>query len=190
MQPPAGLEQAIRALSRPGGVVLYPTSTVYGIGGRAHDAASALRIAEIKGRPPGGLIVLALEPELQGDLARRLADRFWPGPLTLVVPAWPGLAAEVLAPDGTVAVRPPLHPMAQALVRAVGPITSTSANPTGVAPPRRPADVTLPVDAVVDAGMLPPSPASTIVRADTGELLREGAIPDRAIAALLAGGLG
>jgi len=190
MDAPAGLEQATRALSRPGGVVMYPTSTVYGIGGCAYDAVAAQRIAEIKGRPPGGLIVLAFEPELHGALARRLAERFWPGPLTLVVPAWPGLPSEVLAADGTVAVRPPLHPMAQALVRAVGPITSTSANPAGAPPPRRPSDVTLPVDAVIDVGPLPPSPASTIVRADTGELLREGAIPARAIAALLAGGLG
>ncbi len=180
-----GFALALAALGRPGAVVIYPTETVYGLGGRASDRASALRIAAIKGRPPGGLIVLALEPPLPGGLARRLASAFWPGPLTLVVPAWPGLPDEVLGPDGTVAVRPPLHPVARALVQVVGPITSTSANASGAPPLVNPGLARLPVDAIIDVGLLPFSPPSTVVRADTGEILREGAIPREALARVL-----
>lgn len=186
MQPQQGLAQALAALARPGGVVLYPTQTLYGLGGRADDRQAALRIARIKGRPVGGLIVLMENPPLRDRAARILARALWPGPLTIVVPAWPGLPREVLGPDGTVAVRPPLHPVALALVRGVGPITSTSANPSGGTPLLDPAGTDLPVDAVVSAGPLPPSPPSTIVRGDTGAVLREGAIPARAVAALLA----
>ncbi len=177
MAPAPGFAEALHALDRPGGVVLYPTQTVYGLGGRAEDAEAALRIAAIKGRPPGNLIVLALDPPLAGGLARALADALWPGPLTLVVPAWAGLPEAVLGPDGTVAVRPPLHPVALALVRAVGPITSTSANPSGAPTVRIPRELDLPVDAVLDVGPLPPSPPSTVVRADSGRVLREGAVP-------------
>jgi L-threonylcarbamoyladenylate synthase len=176
-----GLSQALAALGRPGGVVLYPTLTLYGLGGCAGDRLAALRIARIKGRPPGGLIVLMPDPPLGDRTARILARAFWPGPLTIVVPAWPGLPEEVLAPDGTVAVRPPLHPAAVALVRGVGPITSTSANISGVAPLLEPGSAALPVDAVVDAGPLARSLPSTIVRGDSGVVLREGAIPSSAV---------
>jgi L-threonylcarbamoyladenylate synthase len=168
-------------------VVIYPTQTVYGLGGRAVDAASALRIARIKGRPPGGLIVLASAPELHQPVARALAAAFWPGPLTLVVPAWEGLPQEILGPDGTIAVRIPQHPVAAALVAELGPITSTSANATGEPPSRDPSRCSLPVDAVLDVGLLPPSPPSSIVRGDDGRILREGAIARDALEAILAG---
>jgi L-threonylcarbamoyladenylate synthase len=183
---PIGFTQALAALRRPGGVVLYPTETVYGLGGRAGDAASALRIARIKGRSPGGLIVLALDPPLSQPLARALAAKLWPGPLTLVVPAWPGLPEEILGPDGTVAVRPPLHPVALALVEGVGPITSTSANATGQPPVSDPRRCSLPVDAVLDVGPLPLSAPSSIVRGADGSILREGAISRAVIEAVLA----
>jgi L-threonylcarbamoyladenylate synthase len=173
----AVLERAIAALALAGGVVLYPTQTLYGFGGRASDDRSAERIAAIKGRSPGGLIVLAEQPPLVGAIARALAEAFWPGPLTLVLPAWPGLAPSVLGPDGTVAVRRPVHPVARALVAAVGPITSTSANASGEPPLLDPRGSRFPVDVVVDVGRLAPSAPSTIVRFDTGQVLREGAIP-------------
>jgi L-threonylcarbamoyladenylate synthase len=182
-----GLDQALAALARPGGVVLYPTQTLYGIGGRASDPAAARRVAQLKGRPVGGLIVLMEDPPLRDRVAIALARALWPGPLTIVVPAWPGLPVEVLGPDGTVAVRPPLHPAAIALVRGVGPITSTSANLSGAAPLLDPRGLDLAVDAVVDVGPLPPSPPSSIVRGDTGALLREGAIPAQVIARVLSG---
>ncbi|MFH1467483.1 MAG: L-threonylcarbamoyladenylate synthase [Pseudomonadota bacterium] len=180
------LEAALRALARPGAVVLYPTETLYGLGGLARDSASALRIAALKGRPPGGLIVLHLAPPLRQPIALALARAFWPGPLTLVVEAWPGLAQEVLGADGTVAVRPPLHPLAVRLVAAAGPMTSTSANRSGQPPLLDPASCRLAVDAVVDGGPLPPRPPSTLVRADDGRVLREGAIPAARVRAALA----
>jgi L-threonylcarbamoyladenylate synthase len=167
--------------------VLYPTETLYGLGGRAGDAASALRIASMKGRPPGGLIVLIERPPLEHAASRALAAAFWPGPLTLVVPAWPELPAEVRGPDQTVAVRPPIHPAAVALVRAVGPITSTSANLSGAPPLLDPRELLLPVDAIVDVGPLPPSAPSSLVCGRTGRILREGAIPAADIARVLAG---
>ena len=167
--------------------MLYPTATLYGLGGRASDTASALRVAAIKGRPPGGLIVLALDPPLPAGPARLLAQAFWPGPLTLVVPAWPGLSDAVLGPDGTVAVRPPLHPVALSLVKAVGPITSTSANLSGAAPLLDPRLTTFDVDAVIDVGPLPPSQPSTIAHWDSGAVLRVGAITAAAVAEVIAG---
>ena len=182
----ADVAAALRALARPGAVVLYPTETVYGLGGRAGDSTSALRIAAIKGRPPGGLIVLCADPPLRWPVARALAAALWPGPLTLVVEAWPGLAPEVLGPDGTVAVRPPLHPLAARLVAEVGPLTSTSANRSGAPPLLDVAGCQLAVDAIVDAGPLPASPPSTLVRGDDGRVLREGAIPAERVRAVLA----
>ncbi len=182
-----GLERAIKALSRPGGVVLYPTNTLYGIGGRVVDLASVRRVLSLKHRVSGGLIVLAERPPLQTPSARALALAFWPGPLSLVVQGWPGLPAEVLGDDGTVAVRPPQHAVAAELVRAMGPLTSTSANRPGQPPALEPGDCPLAVDAVVDVGVLAPAMPSTLVDPHSGKVLREGAVPVHAIAAVLAG---
>jgi L-threonylcarbamoyladenylate synthase len=179
------LAGAVAALARPGGLVLYPTETVYGIGGRASDGASALRLAALKGRSPGALLVLVLEVTLPWEPARRLAEAFWPGPLSIVIPAFGDVHPAVLGPDGTVGVRVPAHPLARRLVAAVGPVTSSSANRTGEPPVRDPARCVLAVDAVLDGGVLPPSPGSTLVRGDTGEVLREGAVPSVAVARVL-----
>ncbi len=179
----------IDALERPGGVVLYPTETVYGLGGRAGDSAAAHRIARIKGRPLEPLIVLIdTLPATAPPRARRLAERFWPGPLTLLLPSWEAIAAEVCAPDGTVAVRLSPHPIVQALVQAVGPITSTSANPTGLRPAQSFEELgwlTGQVDAAYDGGTLSPSAPSTIVNGQTGEVIREGAISRRDVETVL-----
>ena len=183
------LGAVLAALGRPGGVVLYPTETLWGLGGRAGDGLSARRIAAIMGRPGLPLIVLVPgPPEGLPPVARRLAEALWPGPLTLVVPGScvPGIAPEVLAPDGTVAVRWSPHPVAAALVQAVGPITSTSANRHGQPPVSDPATLADQVDAVaagVPGGGLP----STLVHGTTGEVLREGA-GAVSVAAILAGG--
>jgi len=183
------LAPLIHALDQPSGVVLYPTETVYGLGSRAGDDEASRRIARIKERPVGPLIVLLQEiPQTAGPLARRLAARFWPGPLTLLVPKWDGLADSVCALDGTVGVRWSPHPIANALIAAVGPITSTSANLSGQSPPQDFDDVgpiLKRVDAAYDAGMLDPSAASTIVHGATGQIIREGAIPSAAIEAVL-----
>ncbi|HJN78092.1 MAG TPA: L-threonylcarbamoyladenylate synthase [Myxococcota bacterium] len=168
---------AVDALRRPGGVVCYPTETVYGLGGRASDGASADRIAVLKGRPLQPLIVLVEGIEWLDGEARQLASELWPGPVTLVVPGWPGVADEVLAPDGTVGVRWSGHPVCASLVEAVGPITSTSANLHGEPPPRE--APSFDVDAVVDVGALSFAEQSTIVHVAARRILRRGALAHR-----------
>jgi len=188
MKPPE-IQALIDALEHPGGVVLYPTETVYGLGGRAGDSAAAHRIARIKGRPLEPLIVLVNAlPATAPPRARRLAERFWPGPLTLLLPSWEAITEEVCAADGTVGVRISSHPVVQTLVHAVGPITSTSANPTGLRPAQNFSELgslSEQVDAAYDGGVLTPSAPSTIVNGQTGEVIREGAISRRAVDAVL-----
>ncbi len=179
------LREAAAALSVPGGVVLYPTATLYGLGGRASDGAAARRIAAMKGRELLPLIVLVAEPPagLRGRAAA-LAAALWPGPVTLIVPADAvslpgGVAGEILArPEGrppTLALRCTPHPLARALIRAAGPLTSTSANRHGEAPLLDPARCELPVDAILAGGPGRPGPPSTLVDTRDGAVLREGA---------------
>ena len=167
--------------------MLYPTETVWGLGGRASDGAAALRLARLKGRARLPLIVLVAGPTPGlPPLAAHLAESLWPGPLTLVVPGElvPGVAAEVLAPDGTVGIRWSPHPVVAELISAVGPVTSTSANRHGARPITRPEDLDLVVDAVV-TGTLGGQAPSTVVHGVTGAVLRAGAA-DVAIAQVLA----
>lgn len=189
------LSAATSALFAPGGVVLYPTETVYGLGGRACDSEAALRVSAIKGRAMLPLIVLVNElPEGLEPSARALAGALWPGPVTLIVPAIPlpgGVAPEVLGPEGTLALRWSPHPVARALVAQVGPITSTSANRHGEPPvldPRSAAALALPVDARVSGGVATPGPSSTLVDTRTGAILRAGAALAAVQSALAAAG--
>jgi L-threonylcarbamoyladenylate synthase len=167
--------------------VVYPTETVWGLGGRAGDGASALRLARLKGRERLPLIVLVAGP-VPGlpPLAASLAAALWPGPLTLVVPGAlvPGVAPEVLAEDGTVGIRWSPHPVVAALIAAVGPLTSTSANRHGAPPVLRVTDLDLAVDAVVPGRPGGQDPSS-VVHGRTGKTLRPGAA-DAAIARALA----
>ncbi|MCP4808631.1 MAG: L-threonylcarbamoyladenylate synthase [Proteobacteria bacterium] len=180
-----GLAQAIAALKRPGAVVLYPTATVYGLGGRASDDASAARIAALKGRAGGSLIVLVGEvPAGLSSDARVLAEALWPGPTTLIVEDLPGVCDAARGPSGTVALRWSAHPVCQSLVQAVGPITSTSANRHGE-PPWVRVRPGLEVDAVVDAGRLADADPSTLVHVAERRILRRGATAER-VEALLA----
>jgi L-threonylcarbamoyladenylate synthase len=170
------IEAAIKALVKEGGVILYPTETVYGLGGRASDMRSAERIAAIKGRGLQPLIVLVKEaPTGLPPLASALAKAFWPGPLTLIVPADGRYPKGIQGPEGTIALRCSPHPVVCALVDAVGPISSTSANKSGEAPLSRADQIQMPVDAVVDAGPIPPSLPSTLVHHE-GRILRDGAL--------------
>jgi L-threonylcarbamoyladenylate synthase len=188
------LEQEILAAAaalREGGLVAYPTETFYGLGARARDAAAVARLARVKGRPDGKpLPLLAADraqvesvAELSGA-AERLAARLWPGPLTLVLPARPGLPEEITAGTGTVAVRVPGSATARALARAVGePIVSTSANLSGAPPPAAAgelaAELVERIDLVLDGGRTPGGAPSTIVVVEAGgiRLVRAGAIP-------------
>jgi L-threonylcarbamoyladenylate synthase len=179
-----GIAAAVEVL-RSGGVVAYPTETVYGLGVDARNAAALDRLYRIKERPdchPVLLIVadeaqllsVALPPE---DHARQCMQAFWPGPISLVLPAVPGLHDSV-APEGKVCVRCPGLDFARELCAAFGgPVTSTSANLSGQPPARDAQAAALPgVDLVLDAGALPPSEASTVYSPGERRMLREGAI--------------
>ncbi len=122
---------------RDGGLVAFPTETVYGLGAHACDAVAVRRIFEAKGRPASDpLIVHVADVAQLGAVAShcppevaRLAERFWPGPLTLVLPKGPSIPDDVTAGGPTVAVRIPAHLVAQALLRAAGvPVAAPSAN--------------------------------------------------------------
>jgi len=185
---------------RAGGVLAYPTETFYGLGALASDRAAVSRLAAAKLRPDGkplpllaadlsqvAQVVARLEPA-----AQRLADALWPGPLTLVLPAAAGIAPEITAGTGTVAIRVPGSEVARRLARlAGGAIVSTSANVSGEPPPVAAYDLS-PVllgriDGVLDAGPAPGGLASTIVVLEDGapRVLREGPISLARIAAAL-----
>src|ERR1043166_9227723 len=124
----ATTDAAARCL-REGGLVAFPTETVYGLGADAANAAAIARLYQAKGRPAfNPLIAHVGELEAARQIARfdararTLAEAFWPGPLTLVLPKAPRCAVAALATAGldTVAVRVPAHPVAQALLRAFG----------------------------------------------------------------------
>jgi L-threonylcarbamoyladenylate synthase len=173
-----------------GDLLIFPTDTLYALGGRALDPASALRVREAKGRPgKQPLPLVAADREQARGLcsawpreADRLVAAFWPGPLTIVLPAAPDVPVEVTSGTGTVAVRVPRLAVTVALCAAAGPLLSTSANRTGARGPLTCAEA---VEGVGGAAViaLDAGPgtalASTIVDL-TGAapaLLRAGAVP-------------
>jgi L-threonylcarbamoyladenylate synthase len=196
----ARIAEAVAAI-RAGEVVVCPTETFYALAADSRLPGSLEKIFELKGRDAAKTIALiAADAEMAFSIARevphsarRLARKFWPGPLTLVMPARHDLPKALIGPDGGVGVRVSPDPIASALARALGaPITATSANLSG-APPA----VTLDpirqafggkIKVMLDGGRLPGGAPSTLVacRADGYEILREGAISRGAIAAALA----
>lgn len=176
-----------------GGVIALPTDTVYGIGASLAHRAALQRIFAIKQRPadrilpillssPASLERIALELDERLEL---LLARYWPGPLTTVVPARQGMPPEVLAPDQTVGARVPNHPVALALIERVGgTMAVTSANRSGQPEAKTSNEVIRQLagtglDLVLDGGRTPGGVASTVIAVRDGELaiLREGAIP-------------
>jgi L-threonylcarbamoyladenylate synthase len=190
----ARVRAAAEALRR-GGVVAYPTETFYALGALATDAAAVARLARAKGRPDGKPLPLLAADRAEVDAiaalegpAARLAAAFWPGPLTLVLPARPGLAAEVTAGTGTVGIRVPSSEVARALAAAAGgALVSTSANLAGEEPVVRAGDLDqvlrARLDAVLDGGATPGGLPSTVATFQGGVLrvLRPGAIPAAAL---------
>lgn len=186
----AAVEQAAELL-RGGQVVAYPTDTLYALGAAANQPRGVGALMAMKGRPgdkPLPIIAAHLEQVAARigplpALGRRLAQRFWPGPLTLVVTATQPLASGIAAEDGSVAVRVPASAIARALAAAVDqPVTSTSANVAGE-PPAASADEVIRVFGATLALVLDGGPAhratpSTIVdiRGNVPQLLREGAV--------------
>jgi L-threonylcarbamoyladenylate synthase len=187
---PIGLAEAIQAL-RDGAVVAYPTETYYGLAVDGLDEAALGRLLQLKGRGVEKTISLivagpAMLPMVCAEvpaLAQRLMAEHWPGPLTLVLPARPGLP-EALVAEGAVAVRQSPHPVAAALVQAWGrPLTATSANRAGQPPTRTAAEVRAAFPGaeglfVLDGGATPGGAPSTLarVRGDRIEVLRQGAV--------------
>lgn len=192
----SGIERAV-AIWRAGGLVAFPTETVYGLGGDATNGLAVARIFEAKGRPAfNPLIIHVADLETAerfavfGPEARRLAAAFWPGPLSLVLPvrAGSGLSPLVTAGLDTVAVRIPEHPLARDLIRAFGgAIAAPSANPSGRISPTRAAHVIAGlggrIEAVIDGGPAHVGLESTIVLPDAAPaiLLRAGGLPAEAL---------
>lgn len=195
----AGVNQAAKTL-RGGGLVAFPTETVYGLGADACDGRAVARIFAAKGRPAfNPLIVHVATLEMAQDIAvfnedaLRLAAAFWPGPLTLVLPLRPqaGLSPLVSAGLATVGIRLPEHPVAQQLLSAFnGPVAAPSANRSGKISPTTATHVAAGlagrIDAILDAGACTVGLESTIIGFDpVPTLLRTGGLPIEAIEACL-----
>jgi L-threonylcarbamoyladenylate synthase len=198
--PDAGAIREAAGILVAGGLVAFPTETVYGLGADALNADAVGRIFDAKGRPADNPIIvhIADEPALSvlvtavPPAARALVDRFWPGPLTLVLPASPSVPEVTRGGLPTVAVRMPAHPVALALIRASGrPIAAPSANRSGRPSPTIAehvlADLGDAVDLVLDAGPTPVGVESTVIdlTSDPPALLRPGGVALETLRALI-----
>lgn len=195
-----GIAEAALVLST-GGLVAFPTETVYGLGADARNGQAVASVYAAKGRPAfNPLIVhvanldLAKQFACFNTLALKLASAFWPGPLSLVLPLRDGHGLSELVTAGldSVAIRIPQHPTAQALLEAFGgPLAAPSANPSGRISPTNAshvmADMNGKIDGVLDGGACAVGLESTILKvADTDvSLLRAGGIPVESIAQAL-----
>jgi len=197
---PAVIAEAAAVL-RAGGLVAFPTETVYGLGGNAIDDAAVARIFAAKGRDPSDPVIVHLADRRDlGDLVRELpapaqllAARFWPGPLPLVLPRAERVPPRVSAGLPTVAVRVPSHPVARALIAAAGvPVAAPSANLFGRTSPTTAAHVLADlgdrIDVVLDGGPTPAGVESTVVAFEGEEVvvLRPGATPVEELSRCLA----
>ena len=188
------VEKGIKIL-REGGVIAFPTDTVYGLGADAFNPEAVERIYEIKNRPEymsfplliADISQLTTVAEPPSEIAWLLARRFWPGGLTLVLPKMVSLPL-YLAKGSTVGVRIPNHPICLTLIKRLGrPIIGTSANQSGKASSLTAYEVKQQlgdeVDLIIDGGKCPGGNESTIVDV-TGEvpvILRQGVIPQHEI---------
>ncbi len=198
------LSDVMRAteILRGGGVVVIPTETFYGLSACVTCPEAILRIVAIKGRDPHKPMPLIAADLAQvhsiallGPSEERLAQHFWPGPLTLVLRARPGVSPELVAADGTLGIRVTSHPMARALALSCGePLVATSANFSGVSAVSEMKDLdpalVQAVDGVLDGGSLPGGLPSTLIQVcgETLRVIREGAITRETIIKVFAGG--
>jgi len=184
------LERAAELL-RAGGLVAFPTETVYGLGAVALDADAVRRIFEAKGRPPTNPLIVHVASIEQArqvaanwpEAAERLAARFWPGPLTLVLPRAPAVPPEVSGGLEAVGIRLPAHPAARALIERVGaPLAAPSANPyTGISPTSAEhvaKGLSGRIEAILDGGETTVGIESTVLdlSVDRPRILRPGAV--------------
>ena len=193
------LERALEIL-RQGGLVCFPTDTVYGVGAHGFQEEAIRRIYQAKERPLEKAIALLLASEEQVEqvsagltpAGRRLAERYWPGALTLVLPRRPEVPAVLSPGRATVAVRIPDHPLTLHLIRMLGaPLAATSANRSGHPDPVTAEDVVRElgdrVDLILDGGRCPGGVPSTVVdlTTDPPAILRAGPIPEEELAKVL-----
>jgi L-threonylcarbamoyladenylate synthase len=200
LAPEAGaIDRAARAV-RAGGIVAVPTDTLYGLAANPFDAGALAAIRRLKERPAERAIPLvaadvdqiAASLGVLPMLARLLAARFWPGPLTMLMQAPVRLPPDVTGGTGRVGVRVPAHAVARALCTACQtPLTATSANKSGQPATNDPEAVAISlgsgIDVLLDAGVTPGGPPSTIVDVTdaTPRVIRQGAIPWESIQACL-----
>lgn len=199
---PASAVGEAAALLRWGALVAFPTETVYGLGANATDGRAVAAVFAAKGRPRFNPLIChyaeadaAFADVVPDGRARALAARFWPGPLTLVLPRRPGTCrADLLAGAGldSLGVRVPAHPLARALLRAAGaPVAAPSANPSGAVSPTTAAHVMEGlggrIAAVLDGGACSVGVESTVLdlSGERAVLLRPGGVPAEAIEAAL-----
>lgn len=184
------VERAIRIL-KDGGIVAFPTDTIYGLGANAFNEDAVLRVYEAKARPRNFALTLLLADASQIKLvaenipkmAWKLAERFMPGALTIVLNKSMAVSNMITGEGSTVAVRIPNHPVPIALVKGLGaPITGTSANISGGNNPLTAEDVfkqlRYRVDMIIDGGRCPIGVSSTVLDLTTNppKIIREGAI--------------
>jgi L-threonylcarbamoyladenylate synthase len=194
---PAAIAAAVEVL-RDGGVVAFPTDTLYGLAVDPRNGEAIERLFALKARDRNVAVPLVASDLEQATMAgefgpreRRVADVFWPGPLSVVIPARPAIARGLLGGGRTIAIRVPAHAVARELAAAFGfSVTATSANTAGQ-PPAASADdvaVALPdVDLLLDGGHAPGGAPSTIVGFDNDGpvLLRAGVVAwDRVLKSL------
>ena len=185
---PLALSTALHILQQ-GKLIAFPTDTIYGLAAQISDSTAIDRLYSAKERSPVKAIAVLIGDLSQLDLvaasvpeaARRLAERFWPGALTLVVPRRPDLPAN-LSPDLSIGIRMPDHGFARNLLRAAGPLATTSANLSGGPNPRDAQEVLAQlegrVELVIDGGPTTGGVPSTVVGCMGPELIifRQGAI--------------
>ena len=197
--PPHSAIAAAAAALREGDIVGLPTDTVYGLAADPWHSGASDRLFLVKGRPRNvelPVFVAGLEQAIEVTTsltpgAVRLMERFWPGPLTIVLPRRPDLDADLGEDDATIGLRCPHHPVPLALCREFGPYATTSANRHGSPPAvaaRQVAEELSGVQLVLDGGSCEGQP-STVVDAtgDTPRLLRAGALDWDAILAVAKG---
>lgn len=198
--PEADIIRQAADVLRKGGLVAFPTETVYGIGANALDAEAAQGIFNAKGRPAKNPLIVHIPhadavqqvAQVWPEDAARLAERFWPGPMTLVLPKKPCVPATVTGGGQTIAVRVPAHPVAQALLQAVGlPIAAPSANRSSRLSPTEAKHVLRDLEGrihmLLDGGPTPRGIESTVIdlSVSTPKLLRPGMISVEAIEQVL-----
>jgi len=184
------LTRALEALRR-GDLIVFPTETLYGLGADALNVIAVKQVFQLKGRDRqnpvpvlvADLAMLSTLVEEISPIAQRLIDTFWPGPLTIVLPARKGIPEPLLNARAGVGVRISSQPIANALVKALGrPLTATSANPSGKEPARTVEQARRyfrdQIELFIDGGTLASATGSTVVEllGDNLKIVREGEI--------------